>query len=207
VERSVLEHDGRLNDPGAGGVPWGVEAAAAVHPLGASGRRPASEQGIDSVPATPRRRLEELLERHETMLRRVALGMLGDPSRVDDVLQEALLKTFLKLPATFESDRQEAVWLYRVLHRCCLDELRRVRRRREAAAEVPEPATGQELEASLAVTDALAELAPDARAVVLLVDLLGFDYEAAAEALAIPRGTVASRLSAARRRLREVLGA
>ncbi|HXH97764.1 MAG TPA: RNA polymerase sigma factor [Gaiellaceae bacterium] len=184
-----------------------MEAAAAVHPFGASGPRPARDRSVDSVPTTPRRRFEDLLARHETMLRRVALGMLGDPSRVDDVLQEVLLKAFLKLPARFESDRQEAVWLYRVVHRCCLDEIRRRRRRPETVAEMREAAVGHELDDSLAVTAALAELPPNARAVVLLVDLLGFEYEAAAETLGIPRGTVASRLNAARRRFREALDA
>jgi RNA polymerase sigma factor (sigma-70 family) len=137
------------------------------------------------------------------MLRRVAFGMLGDPHRVDDVPQETFLKAFLKLPRSFESDRQEAVWLYRVVHRCCLDELRRRRRRRETVGDPEDVAAGGELGASLAVTAALAALTPDARAVVLLVDLIGFDYDAAAETLGIPRGTVASRLNAARRRLRE----
>jgi RNA polymerase sigma-70 factor (ECF subfamily) len=154
---------------------------------------------------TPRRRFENLLDRHEPMLRRVALGMLRDPHRVDDVLQEAYLKAYRKLPARFESERQEAVWLYRVLHRCCLDELRRRRRRPEVQAEVEQQARGEEPGASLAVAAALAELPVEARAVVLLVDLIGLDYEAAAAVLRVPRGTVASRLNAARRRLREVL--
>jgi Sigma-70 region 2 len=75
------------------------------------GRSPAS------AATSPSRRLEDLLARHEGMLRRVAFGMLGDPHRVDDVPQETFLKAFLKLPRSFESDRQEAVWLYRVVHR------------------------------------------------------------------------------------------
>ena len=57
----------------------------------------------------------------------------------------------------------------------------------------------------MTVAAALAELPPDARAVVLLVDLIGLDYETAASALRIPRGTVASRLNGARARLRTAL--
>ena len=78
------------------------------------------------------------------------------------------------------------------------------RRRRETSG-LPDTATGETTDtalASLAVAAALAELAPDARAVVLLVDLVGLDYETAAGALGIPRGTVASRLNAARATLR-----
>lgn len=151
-----------------------------------------------------RRRFEDLLERHEARLRRVAYGVLGDAHRVDDVLQEALLKAYRALPTRFESDRHEAAWLYRIVHRCCLNELR-TRRRRPETLGVPDDLaqpTDETTLASMAVAAALAELPPDARAVVLLVDLIGLDYEAAAAALGIPRGTVASRLSAARSELR-----
>ena len=157
-----------------------------------------------SEAVSKRRRFETLLERHEARLRRVAYGVLGDAGRVDDVLQEALLKAYRALPARFESDGHEAAWLYRIVHRSCLNELR-ARRRRPELLGVPDTAvqaTDEATLASLAVAAALAELPPDARAVVLLVDLIGLDYETAASALRIPRGTVASRLSAARALLR-----
>ncbi|HET8893510.1 MAG TPA: RNA polymerase sigma factor [Gaiellaceae bacterium] len=152
-----------------------------------------------------RRRFESLLERHEARLRRVAFGMLGDAHRVDDVLQDAFVKAYRKLPARFESVQQEAAWLYRIVHRTCLNELRG-RRRRPEFAGLPEEAHAPN-EDSLAVAAALAELSVDARAVVLLVDLIGLDYETAASALRIPRGTVASRLNAARTKLKAILDA
>jgi RNA polymerase sigma-70 factor (ECF subfamily) len=154
--------------------------------------------------SSPRRRFENLLDRHESRLRRVAFGMLGDASRVDDVLQEAFLKAYRKLPAAFESGQAESAWLYRIVHNCCLDELRRRRRRREVVGLVERAADpGDE---SLVVAGALAALSEQSRAVVLLVDLIGFDYETAAAALGVPRGTVASRLNHARAQLRELLG-
>jgi RNA polymerase sigma-70 factor, ECF subfamily len=151
-----------------------------------------------------RRRFEALLERHESRLRRVAFGLIGDANRVDDVLQDALLKAYRSLPAHFESAGHEAAWLYRIVQRTCLNELRS-RRRRPELPGVPETAaraTDEAAHASLAVAAALAELPVDARAVVLLVDLIGLDYATAAGALEIPRGTVASRLNAARTLLR-----
>jgi len=155
------------------------------------------------------RRFEMLLERHEGRLRRVAYGMLGDPSRVDDVLQEALFRAYRKLPVGFESEQHEAAWLYRIVHRCCLNELRARKRRRETLGVPDQPSrdTDETTLASVAVAAALAQLAPDARAVVLLVDLIGLDYETAAASLGIPRGTVASRLNAARASLREAFAA
>jgi RNA polymerase sigma-70 factor, ECF subfamily len=153
---------------------------------------------------TPRRRFENLLDRHEARLRRVAFGMLGDPHRVDDVLQEAFIKAYRRLPEHFENDRAASAWLCRIVHRCCLDELR-ARRRRPETPGLPEVAAREVPESALAVAAALATLTPDLRAVVLLVDVVGLDYETTAAALRIPRGTVASRLSTARARLQEVL--
>jgi RNA polymerase sigma-70 factor (ECF subfamily) len=151
-----------------------------------------------------RRRFEDLLERHEARLRRVAYGVLGDANRVDDVLQEALLKAYRALPTRFESHGHEAAWLYRIVYRCCLNDLRTRRRRPETLSALEDVAHAkvETTLASMAVAAALAELPPDARAVVLLVDLIGFDYDGAAAALGIPRGTVASRLSTARSLLR-----
>ena len=156
---------------------------------------------------SPRRRFDNLLDRHEARLRRVAFGMLGDAHRVDDVLQEAFLKAYRSLPDRFENERLESAWLYRIVHRCCLDELRRRKRRPEVAGVLEYLASDDDQDGSLVVAGALACLAPQARAVVLLVDLIGLDYDTAALVLKIPRGTVASRLSAARAQLREVLGA
>jgi len=154
--------------------------------------------------SSPRRRFENLLDRHESRLRRVAYGMLGDANRVDDVLQEAFLKAYRKLPGAFDSVQAESAWLYRIVHNCCLDELRRRRRRPEVVGLVERAADTDH--DSLVVAGALAQLNEQSRAVVLLVDLIGFDYETAAAALGVPRGTVASRLNSARAQLRELLG-
>lgn len=153
--------------------------------------------------SSPRRRFENLLDRHESRLRRVAYGMLGDAGRVDDVLQEAFLKAYRKLPTAFDSAQAESAWIYRIVHNCCLDELRRRRRRHEVVGLVERAADTDH--DSLVVAGALAQLGEQSRAVVLLVDLIGFDYETAAAALGVPRGTVASRLNSARAQLRELL--
>lgn len=179
----------------------------AVVALAASERRDLSlAQHAEALSA--RRRFENMLERHENRLRRLAFGMLGDAHRVDDVLQDALLRAYLKLPTRFENERAEAAWLYRIVHRTCLNELRTRRRRREDELVADDPriaSRGPDAE-SLALAEALATLSEPARAVVLLVDLVGFDYETAAGVLRIRRGTLASRLNAARVALRDALG-
>ncbi len=179
----------------------------AVIALAASERRDLSlAQHAEALSA--RRRFENVLDRHESRLRRLAFGMLGDAHRVDDVLQDAFLRAYLKLPTRFENEHAEAAWLYRIVHRTCLNELRTRRRRREDELRPEDPrfaSRGPDAE-SLVLADALASLPEPARAVVLLVDLVGFDYETAARVLGIRRGTVASRLNTARAALRAALG-
>lgn len=151
------------------------------------------------------RRFAELVDRHERRLRRVILGMLGDVNRLEDVLQEAFLRAYRGLPARFESEQSEAAWLYRIVHRVCLNELR-ARRRRPETPGLPLDAPGRSEEMySDALVRALAQLKPRERAAVLLVDLVGLDYETAAGALRVPAGTVGSRLNRARSALREAL--
>ena len=172
---------------------------------GLSGRDVAFERARAVEALSPRNRFQGLMERHESRLRRLAYGVLADKSRVDDVLQEAFIRAYRKLPDRFESERQEAAWLCRIVYRCALNELRSARRRRETqlAADEEQATTREEPSESLWVADALAELPPDQRAVVLLVDLLGFDYQTAASVLRAPRGTIAWRLNAARTHLRK----
>jgi RNA polymerase sigma-70 factor (ECF subfamily) len=151
------------------------------------------------------RRFEDIVDRYERRLRRVIYGMLGDANRIDDVLQEALLRAYRGLPARFDNEHLGAAWLYRIVHRVCLNELR-ARGRRPESPGLPSGAAGvsDDLDSG-ALVRALSHLKPKERAVVLLVDLVGLDYEDAANALRIPAGTVASRLNRARRAMRGAL--
>jgi RNA polymerase sigma-70 factor, ECF subfamily len=156
---------------------------------------------------TGRQRFENLLDRHHARLRRVASGVLRRPDAVDDVLQEAYLKAYRSLPVRFASDAHESAWLYRIVYHCCLDELKRRRRRHEVQVD-PEltPAGERDPLDPLAVEAALSTLSVQDRAVLFLVDYAGFDYDTAADVLSVPRGTVASRLNVARARFRAAFG-
>ena len=107
-----------------------VEAVVAVSARGFGDERE-SAAALHAAALSPRRRSRLSSIVTDQRLRRVAFGMLADPNRVDDVLQEAYLKAFRRLPSRFENDRVESAWLYRIVYRCCLDELRSRRRRPE----------------------------------------------------------------------------
>jgi RNA polymerase sigma-70 factor (ECF subfamily) len=145
---------------------------------------------------------ERLVRRHHERLRRFASALLVDRARVDDVLQEAYIKTYKSDP-TFANEAHELAWLHRVVYRCCIDELRRTKRSRETpVAEVVEIGAAPDPSRRTLADEAWRDLSDKDRVVLLLVDVAGFDYGAAARILRVPRGTVASRLSIARDRLR-----
>src|SRR5689334_4985851 len=98
--------------------------------------------GVESQ--SGRRRFDDLLRRHHGMLRRVASGVLLDADVLDDVLQEAYLKAYRNLPRRFANEAHEAAWLSRIVYRCCLDELRRRKRRREQPSDAVDAAPAPE---------------------------------------------------------------
>jgi RNA polymerase sigma-70 factor (ECF subfamily) len=153
-----------------------------------------------------------LLVRHyDHDLRALAYRLLGDPDRMDDALQEAYVKAFRSL-SSFRGESRLGTWLYRIVYNACLDELKRggrlVQLPLEDAAYPPDPRldVAEAVAGRSRLAEALAELTPEERAAVLLVDAQGFDYRSAGEVLGVPEGTVASRLNRARAALRHALG-
>jgi len=149
-----------------------------------------------------RERFEQILARHDRRLRRFAAGIVADRHRLDDVLQEAYLKAYRKLPRRFETDRHERAWLYRVVYHCCLDEVRRAPRHHELFEA---QARDDDAERRLGLARALRSLRPADRAAIFLVGVAGLDHQEAARVLGVPRGTLSWRLSAARGRFRDAL--
>jgi len=164
------------------------------------------------APSTPgRQAAANLLAEHITTgprLPRLALRLLGDPNRVDDVVQDAYLRVFRALPR-FQGNASLGTWLYRIVHNLCIDELRRSRRPGEVrddealAAPAPDPSDVGVDHADLGA--GLAALSQKQRAAVVLVDGYGVSYVEAAKALGVPVGTVASRAFRARTLLRQAL--
>jgi RNA polymerase sigma-70 factor, ECF subfamily len=151
-----------------------------------------------------------LVAGHDSGLRSLAFRLLDDPDEMDDVLQDVYAKVFINL-SSFRREAAVGTWLYRITYTTCIDRLRR--RRREAAAhtalaDTPSMAGPDPAELIIArdgLARALAELPPENRAAVLLIDREGFDYATAAQVLGVPAGTVASRVHSARAALRTAL--
>lgn len=163
------------------------------------------EQPLHAAPSR-RARFEAALARNHRQLRRLVAGVIADPDRTDDVLQEGYVKAYRKFPDVFANDAHEATWLYRVVYRCALDELRRRRRNREDASDDIHLVVAPDPTVRLAVDAAFRSLNDRDRAVLVLVAVIGLDQATSARVLGVPVGTLASRASAARRRFREALG-
>jgi RNA polymerase sigma-70 factor, ECF subfamily len=128
----------------------------------------------------------------------VAYRILRDSTRAEDATQQALLTAWQRLRTLRDPDRFEA-WFHRILVNRCRDELRR-RRSWEGKLVLAGSSEEWEADSSVSVSDrdelerAFARLTAEQRAVVVLRHYLGWTTNEIADALAIPAGTVSSRL-------------
>lgn len=155
---------------------------------------------------------EALVRRHADRLWAVALRTLGDREEAADAVQDALISAYRKADR-FRGDSAVTTWLHRIVVNACLDRARR----RQARPTVPLPesgtaepvATGPQVadqDTALTVQAALAELPPDQRAALVLVDVYGYPVAEAAQILGVAPGTIKSRCARGRSRLAGRLG-
>ncbi len=153
----------------------------------------------------------ELVSRHRDRLWSVALRTTSDPEEASDALQDALISAFRRADQ-FRGDSAVTTWLHRIVVNASLDRLRRKAVRRTLplpddnentpGATVADPLDAiDRRETQIVVTAALAELPPDQREAVLLVDVEGWSVEEAAAMLGCPAGTVKSRCFRGRAKL------
>ena len=159
--------------------------------------------------AGDRAALEMLLARHLDRVHAICRRITGHPEDALDATQEALIAVSRGIHR-YDGRSAFTTWLYRVATNAALDEVRRRRRRPVAAEAHADLAASGSVEsvvaARLDVDAALAGLAPDFRAAVVLRDLCDFDYSEIADALGIPVGTVRSRIARGRAAIAARLG-
>ena len=168
--------------------------------------RLSSPSGECAGPGVTNAALAAAIAESDERLRALAYHVLGSRDAMDDVLQDAHLKAHRRL-ASFRGESSLSTWLYRIALTTCLDELRQRRRLpvlygdEAAAAAPPDVAADEELAQRDQLHRALRSLSPERCAAVLLVLREGYSYAEAAELLGVPAGTVASRVSLARKQL------
>jgi len=163
-----------------------------------------------------RKALEQLLREHQPRIHALCRRITGNDADALDATQEALIAIVRGL-ARFDGRARFSTWSYRIATNACLDELRR--RKRRPLVGLPEydgtpieladdrtPDPSHQVTERDDVDRALAELAPDFRAAVVLRDLCQLDYAEIADVLEIPPGTVRSRIARGRAQLADLLG-
>ena len=149
----------------------------------------------------------------------VAYRIMGQPQAAEDATQDAFISAYKSLNR-FRGGSFKA-WLMRIVTNGCYDELRRRKRRpqssldemteeNESPAFLRNPNDGPEdyqerIELAQAIENCLDTLPDDQRITVVLCDIEGYDYKEIAQVTASTLGTVKSRISRARAKLRDCL--
>ncbi len=161
---------------------------------------------MDAPPAFRRQLLASI-----PRLRRYARSLSFDATRADDLAQQALERALTHWQQ-FDPRREMGVWLLSIAHNAHLDTLRRdarlsvtdpeeLQRVQDAGGGDPGTDVGLRIDLKLA----LARLSPEQREPLLLVCVEQLSYAEVAEVLAIPVGTVMSRVCRARATMRRLL--
>ncbi len=154
--------------------------------------------------------IASLLEPQIPGLRRYAWALLRDDEAADDLVQDTLERA-IRYWSQRRRDGDLKAWLFTIQRNLFLDALRRRKVRGvqvavEALIDVPAPGETPESHASVKdILVGLDSLPEEQRSVLLLVGVEDFSYDQAAQVLNLPLGTVMSRLSRARKRLREFM--
>jgi RNA polymerase sigma factor (sigma-70 family) len=148
-------------------------------------------------------RLVDLIPR----LRRYARALVGDRAAADDLVQDTLERAWSKLHL-YRRGTDLRAWLFTVMHNVHVNKVRATRATDPLEDEMPELAQRASQGDALMVRDlerSISRLPDEQRSVLLLVTLEDMSYDEVARTLGIPIGTVMSRLSRAREKLRAMM--
>ncbi|MED5372346.1 MAG: sigma-70 family RNA polymerase sigma factor [Myxococcota bacterium] len=177
---------------------------------------------VEAVLAGDSAAYRSLVERYQRRIYAMVTGMVRDKEDARDLTQEAFIKAFKNLER-FRKDSSFYTWLYRIAMNLAIDHLRKHGKRKHA--EFDEQIATRDGEGAIderhrsldpskelqrkrlgdRIFNALDQLSPDHRQIVVLREVEGLSYKEIGEVLEIPEGTVMSRLFYARRKLQEML--
>ena len=151
------------------------------------------------------RAIAEIYDRYSGSVYTVALSRLADRQLAQEAVQDVFVKAW-RAAATFDPERPLSPWLYEIARRSAADIARRERRRPattllSAATPATDVVTFGDTWEAWEVRRALTELPVDELELVRLTHFIGLSQSQIAERLALPIGTVKSRMHRAHRRL------
>jgi len=165
----------------------------------------------------------KLVERHQRRAFAIAIGLVRDENDAREIVQEAFLRVFRSLDK-FQGGSSFFTWLYRIVTNLAIDLMRKPARREAELFDTtstqedaePSPFLGQldgvdpqhvveRRQIAERITQALEELPPYHRSVILMREVEGMSYQEMAEAMQVSKGTIMSRLFHARQKLQRAL--
>jgi len=149
---------------------------------------------------------QQWIENHNDVLYRHALWMTGNQDTAMDMVQETYFQAWLAIDSLKDKNKS-LPWLLTILRRAIYREQRFQYRQVETLAHLAsiedEPVTNDDFQL-LEIYGMLEGLSPAHRDIFLMHHLHGFSYEEISHQLGIPMGTVMSRLSRAKKDLRQL---
>jgi RNA polymerase sigma-70 factor (ECF subfamily) len=165
----------------------------------------------------------KLVVKYQDLVYNAVYRMVGREDEAADIAQEAFVKGWRAL-GSFEGRAQFGTWIYRIAINACISDRRGMKRRKatslnsamrgsddeegglDVADGAPEPAEQLvDRENVRLVQEAIGEMEPEFRTMIVMRDMEGRPYEEIAAVLEVPVGTVRSRLHRARQALKDKL--
>jgi RNA polymerase sigma-70 factor (ECF subfamily) len=164
----------------------------------------------------------KLVERHQRRAFAIAVSLLRDENDAREVVQEAFLRVYRGL-STFNGSSSFFTWLYRIVTNLAIDLMRKPSRREAELDEARRLDDEEQIpllsridgadpidmvrrgEIAQRIREALDELPPYHRSVIVMREVEGMSYEEMAEAMGVSKGTIMSRLFHARQKLQRAL--
>ncbi len=161
---------------------------------------------------------ETLIMKYEKTIYNIALRMMTSPEDAKDVSQNVLIKIYNNL-SHFKGDSLFSTWIYRITVNTCIDEIRKNKRKNEISMDDEDNGIGRVMQDSglspetafiqnesyNAIIETIDKLPEEYKTVITLRDIEGFAYQDIAEITDCSLGTVKSRISRARIKLKELL--
>jgi RNA polymerase sigma-70 factor (ECF subfamily) len=200
---AVSDRNASGGDPVPDEAPSAPSFESAVHEVGPAVMARAV-RGDDHAFAT-------VISHYDGLLRGFTCQFLGDSSHMDEVLTETFVRAYRLLPA-YRAETRPSTWLFKIVYNACMaasEETVATDADTEVAPH-PEPSEGDASgrgQLALWLDEAVAQLPPQPRAAVLLIDAVGLDPASAAEVLDISVDQLAEFLAGARPDLRAVVAA
>ena len=165
---------------------------------------------------------EELVLKYQRQVYTVAYRFMGNHEDASDLAQEAFIKAYKSIDR-FRGESSLKTWLYHIVANVCRDELRKRKKGQVLSLDAPISTDEGKItrqtedwtyapdllyeskEVQYFIQEAINQLTPEYKEVIILREIQGFSYEEIAQLLDCSLGTIKSRLNRARKAMRDIL--